>query len=150
MCDDGAVMSTRDNQFDQPFDISQMPTQQDATLPVSGGDPVVAVRVGNVKSTSIVWRGGTIDYVGLARRYALWIVCGVISGLMLGHVLYLKFGPEYTATSRILVSRRASSPTTDRPQVETFGERGEHIALIMSPLIVEQAIKKHQLNELDS
>lgn len=150
MCDNGAVMSMRDNEFDQPFDISRMPTQQEATLPASGGDPVVTVRVGNVKSSSIVWRGGTIDYVGLARRYALWIVCGVLSGLMLGHVLYLKFGPEYTATSRILVSRRVASPTTDRPQVETFGERGEHIALIMSPLIVEQAINKHQLNELGS
>lgn len=143
-------MSTQNNDFEQPFDISQMPMQQDATLPASGGDPVVTVRVGNVKSSNIVWRGGTIDYVALARRYALWIVCGVLSGLMLGHVLYLKFGPEYTATSRILVSRRAASPTNDQQQVETFGERGQHIALIMSPLIVEKAIEKHRLSELDS
>ncbi|MBI1314128.1 polysaccharide biosynthesis tyrosine autokinase [bacterium] len=148
-------MSTRDNDFDQPFDISKLPSQQQAALSgvsneTTANGPAVANPAGNVTSSSIVWRGGTIDYVGLTRRYALWIVCGVISGLMLGHVLYLKFGPEYTATSRILVSRRAASPTSNHQPVETFGERGEHIALIMSPLIVEQAVAKHQLNELGS
>ncbi len=155
MCDNGAVMSTRDNEFDQPFDISQMPTQQDAARSGVAYQPTVSapshsMPVGNVTSSNIVWRGGTIDYVGLARRYSLWIVCGVISGLMLGHVLYLKFGPEYTATSRILVSRRAASPSGNHQPVETFGDRGEHIALIMSPLIVEQAVDKHQLIELPS
>jgi succinoglycan biosynthesis transport protein ExoP len=148
-------MSTRDNEFDQPFDISKLPSQQQAAVSGISSECVDAMtqstaQLGNVTSSNIVWRGGTIDYVGLVRRYALWIVCGVISGLMLGHVLYLKFGPEYTATSRILVSRRAASPNNNQQQVETFGERGEHIALIMSPLIVEQAIQKHRLNELNS
>jgi|GEM_PF-166434 len=148
-------MSTRDNEFDQPFDISKLPSQQQAAVSGVTSEPAApapktTAPLGNVTSSNIVWRGGTIDYVGLARRYALWIVCGVLSGLMLGHVLYLKFGPEYTATSRILVSRRAAGPINNQQQVETFGERGQHIALIMSPLIVEQAIEKHRLHELES
>ncbi|MHC4876222.1 MAG: polysaccharide biosynthesis tyrosine autokinase [Planctomycetota bacterium] len=143
-------MTKRDTDFDQPFDITKLPTQGQATRQDVELEPVEAFRVRAVETSEIEWRGGTIDYVGLARRYALWIVCGTISGLMLGHLLYRRLGPEYTATSRILVSKRAAGPTNRHEEVETFGDRGEHIALIMSPLIVEKAIKKHQLAALPS
>ncbi|MDA0282646.1 MAG: polysaccharide biosynthesis tyrosine autokinase [Planctomycetota bacterium] len=146
-------MSTRDDLNEQPFDITQMPvgnlTHRDSVTV----DPTVVVPalIHDPRHLNhVVWSGGTIDYVGLARRYALWLVCGMISGVLLGHVIFRTYGPEFTATAKVLVSKRMSGPTSESSEAETWGDRAEHIALIMSPLIVEKAVKLHDLDRLPS
>jgi capsular exopolysaccharide synthesis family protein len=148
-------MSIRDDQNEQPFDITKLPAGHspyrdtgvvDSTAIAAAQTPVHDPRNLN----QVVWTGGTIDYVGLARRYVLWLVCGMISGLLLGHLIFQTYGPEYTATAKVLVSKRMSGPTSENSEAETWGDRAEHIALIMSPLIVEKAVKLHELDKLPS
>lgn len=145
-------MSKRDDSFnEQPFDISKMPT--DGTVAAHAPEGLQPIETGKMTIPSqsrIEWTGGSIDFVGLARRYALWLVVGLIGGGLLGHSIYRKLGPEYTATSKILVAKRAAGPISDHQEAETFGGRSEHIALIMSPLIVEKAVELHELDQLPS
>jgi len=148
-------MSIRDDQNEQPFDITKLPAGH---LPYRDPGSVDATAIAPAQTpmrdsrnlNQVVWSGGTIDYVGLARRYALWLVCGMISGLLLGHMIFQAFGPEYTATAKVLVSKRISGPISENSEAETWGDRAEHIALIMSPLIVEKAVKLHELDKLSS
>ena len=80
-----------------------------------------------------------------------WVLClGMILGVALGVTGYLKLGPEYEAAAKVLVSKQASVPINETEGNRTFGDRAEHIALIMSPLIVSKAVEKHDLNQLPS
>lgn len=80
-----------------------------------------------------------------------WVLClGMILGVVLGVAGYLKLGPEYEAVAKVLVSKQASVPINEAEGSRTFGDRAEHIALIMSPLIVSKAVEKHRLNQLPS
>ncbi|MFT4555412.1 MAG: succinoglycan biosynthesis transport protein ExoP [Planctomycetaceae bacterium] len=148
-------MSIRDDQNEQPFDITKLPAGHlPYRDPGSSDSSAIAPAQTSIRDTrnlnQIVWSGGTIDYVGLARRYALWLVCGMISGLLLGHMIFQAYGPEYTATAKVLVSKRISGPISENSEAETWGDRAEHIALIMSPLIVEKAVELHELDKLPS
>lgn len=141
--------------YEQPFDIRRLPASQLAHP--NGDAAVIPLPLAAQASTpraphlnQVIWSGGTIDYAGLARRYAMWLVCGMISGVLLGHLIFRACGPEYTATAKVLVSKRSSGPISENSEAETWGERAEHIALIMSPLIVEKAVKVHSLDELPS
>jgi capsular exopolysaccharide synthesis family protein len=148
-------MSIRDDQNEQPFDITKLPAGH---LPIRDSGPVDSTSIVPAhlpiqdprNLNQVVWTGGPIDYVGLARRYALWLVCGMISGVLLGHLIFQAYGPEYTATARVLVSKRISGPISENSEAETWGDRAEHIALIMSPLIVEKAVQLHELDKLPS
>jgi succinoglycan biosynthesis transport protein ExoP len=148
-------MSTRDDQNEQPFDITKLPSghslYRDAESAETTAIAATPTPIHNARNLNqVVWSGGTIDYVGLARRYALWLVCGMVSGVLLGHLIFKSYGPEYTATAKVLVSKRMSGPISDSSEAETWGERAEHIALIMSPLIVEKAVELHELDKLPS
>jgi len=148
-------MSTRDNQNEQPFDITKLPAGNASYRDTESVDPsaIAPAMPANRDSqhlNQVVWSGSTIDYAGLARRYSLWLVCGMVSGILLGHIIFHSYGPEYTATAKVLVSKRMSGPISEDSEAETWGERAEHIALIMSPLIVEKAVQLHKLNELPS
>ena len=64
---------------------------------------------------------------------------GLALGLLAGVFAYIKLGPTYLATARVLVSKRNPTPLKSQPQDEAsaaVGERTEHVALIMSPMIV--------------
>ena len=74
----------------------------------------------------------------------------MVSGLLLGYLISQAYGPEYTATAKVLVSKRISGPISENTEAETWGDRAEHIALIMSPLIVEKAVQLHELDGLPS
>lgn len=148
-------MSIRDDSNEQPFDITKLPAGHlPYRDPGAADTTAIAPAQAPIRDTQnlnqVVWSGGTIDYVGLARRYALWLVCGMISGLLLGHMIFQACGPEYTATAKVLVSKRISGPISENGEAETWGDRAEHIALIMSPLIVEKAVKLHELDRLSS
>ena len=105
--------------------------------------------VGTVGGSGNGNASGEIDYLRLALKYKSLIMLGFVAGLLLGAAMYLKLGPAYEATARILVSKKASVPIKEG-EATTYGERGEHIALIMSPMIVGKAVEKHRLNELPS
>ena len=119
-------MST--NQHEQPFDFQEMP-----------GAP------------KLEWARASIDYVQLAWKYKFWLATGIVCGLVLGHFAYKHVGPEYQATEKILVSKRFNVPMRDEDGPDnTAGERGTHIAVIMSPLIVEMAVEQSNLAQLPS
>ncbi|NOX53173.1 MAG: hypothetical protein GXP27_01785 [Planctomycetes bacterium] len=90
-----------------------------------------------------------IDYFQLALKYKGWLTAGFVGGLLLGIAIYLKLGPAYEATTRILVSKKVPMPIRDG-ETATYGERAQHIALIMSPFIVGKALEMHQLDKLPS
>lgn len=139
-------MSNNDDQYEQPFDITKLPDNQ----AVHSLTPAAPNPVRSSQPNEVVWSGRKIDYAGLARRYALWLVCGIVSGVLLGHLIFRAYGPEYTATAKVLVSKRMSGPISEDSEAETWGDRAEHIALIMSPLIVEKAVRLHELDKLPS
>ena len=89
------------------------------------------------------------DVLQIALRYKWLLALGLVCGLGLGFLAYQKLGPSYAATSQILVSKKAAVPIKEGA-AETYGERGEHIALIMSPMIVGKAVEAHELNRLSS
>lgn len=92
---------------------------------------------------------GEIDYVQIALRHKVLLAAGLLLGVGAGHLVYQQMGPEYVATGKILVSKKASVQLREGDSHDAGG-RGEHIALIMSPLIVEQAVELGRLNELPS
>lgn len=92
----------------------------------------------------------TPDFLALAFKHKWLLLAGLAVGLTLGQAAYIKLGPAFQATSRILVSKRTTAQIKDGGESAAYGERGEHVALIMSPLIVGEAVKKHQLDRLAS
>ncbi len=91
-----------------------------------------------------------IDLLQLAFRYKWLLVLGLIGGLALGEAGYRKAGPAYEATAKVLVSKKVDVPLKNDETPRSFGARAEHIALIMSPLIIGQAVETRQLDQLPS
>ncbi len=90
-----------------------------------------------------------INYIVLALRYKWWLLCGLLAGVVLGHLAYLKAGPEYEAVAQILVSRKYTPPVRENERMlHETGKPSEHLALIVSPMIAEKAIEIGKLNEL--
>lgn len=90
-----------------------------------------------------------IDYLDLARRFRWWLLGGFLGGLLLGQAGYLALGPEYEASAQILVSRKNAVPIKEEQRtLGNWGDRTEHIALIMSPMIAEKAVKLGHLDQL--
>lgn len=90
-----------------------------------------------------------INYFDLIRRNRLWLGCGLVAGVIFGHLAYLKMGPEYEATAQIMVTRRNSVPIKEEQRTLTsWGERTEHIALIQSPIIASKAVEIGHLQDL--
>lgn len=90
-----------------------------------------------------------IDYLDLARRFRWWLIGGFLGGLLLGQAGYLALGPEYEATAQIMVSRRNAVPVKEEQRtLGNWGDRTEHIALIMSPMIADKAVTIGHLDQL--
>ena len=124
---------------DQPFDFTSAPQTARDSAPSTAFVPVAAA-----SST-----GGETDFAKLALKYKLWLACGLFLGVLAGHYLYRELGPEYVATAKILVTKQANVRFRE-DDVRNSGERGQHIALIMSPLIVSKAVELHDLQKLPS
>lgn len=85
----------------------------------------------------------------IATRYKWFLALGLIGGLVLGHAAFVKLGPEYDAVAQILVSRQAQVPVRESLSQALLTEgRGEHVAVIDSPLIVGKAMELGKLAEL--
>lgn len=92
--------------------------------------------------------GLSIDWMNLVFRYRWWLCVGVLFGLGLGIAAYVKLGPEYMAIGQIMVSRRNAVPLKEQSAMGDWGERSEHLALIMSPMIASEAVRIGQLDKL--
>ena len=93
--------------------------------------------------------GFEIDLLQLATKYWKWLLLGLLGGLILGELYYRKKGPEFEATARILVEKKVAIQIKEG-DAKIYGDRAEHIALIMSPLIVSKAVETHHLDKLPS
>ncbi len=80
---------------------------------------------------------------------SIWkpLILGGCLGGMAGIGMYLFMGPIYSANTQVLVSKKASVPINDG-EANRFGDRGDHVELIKSDLIIEPAFKKHGLNSV--
>ncbi len=90
-----------------------------------------------------------LDPLEIALRYRHWILAACGAGLLLGGLAYCKLGPTFDAKAQILVSRKASIHLRS-DDLRTYGERSEHVALIMSPMIVRKAVALRRLDRLPS
>ncbi len=89
------------------------------------------------------------DLAQIATRHKWFVLIGLLGGLALGHAAFVKLGPEFNAVARILVTRQAQVPTRESFSQTILSEgRGEHVAIIKSPMIVGKAIERGQLNLL--
>jgi polysaccharide biosynthesis transport protein len=90
-----------------------------------------------------------LNFLSLAQRYRWWLVVGAAAGLLLGLGGYQYAGPAYDATTQVLVSRKNTVPVREEQRMlSDWGERSEHIALILSPMIVGRAVEIGRLDEL--
>lgn len=91
------------------------------------------------------------DLAQIASRHKWLLVTALLGGLALGHLAFLKLGPEYDAVARILVSRQVQVPVRESLTQALYSEgRGEHVEIIRSPMIVRKAIENGQLDKLPS
>ena len=89
------------------------------------------------------------DFVQIANQYKWFLLMGLLGGLALGQVAFNRLGPEYNAVAQILVSRKAQMPTRESLTQALLSEgRGEHVAIIKIPKIIDKAIALGRLNEL--
>lgn len=94
--------------------------------------------------------GAGFDVIGLLWRRMWLIICGGLIGLSLGYLYFTKQVPIYESSSRVLVVRENTS--LEIPIRGIGDTRIENDAtatlLIRSPLIVGDAVKKHDLGQL--
>lgn len=90
-----------------------------------------------------------LNYLQLIVRYKWRLIGGFFAGLVLGHLLYLKAGPEFEAFAEILVQRKYAPPLQESQRMLGSGAApSEHIKLILSPMIASEAVKLGHLQEL--
>ena len=90
----------------------------------------------------------SVDWIQLALRNKLRLILSGILGLLIGHTAYTASGPLYQARAKILVSTRGSVLDESQEAKTHSGERREHLALMMSPVIVDRAIQLGKLDQL--
>ena len=89
----------------------------------------------------------SIDVISLIMSIRRPLIIGLLIGLVLGILAYMKLGPVYQADTQVLVSQKSQAPG-DRQRSAFTPERTEHVHLIMSDAIVRRALVDHGLNEL--
>ncbi|NQT16037.1 MAG: polysaccharide biosynthesis tyrosine autokinase [Planctomycetes bacterium] len=96
--------------------------------------------------------GGGLDLLAIAWQRRWIIVCLTVVALGLGYLRFLKATPVYESAAQILIIKQeADLPMAGVDgQVNYEDELSTHMILIQSPLIIEQAVKKHDLASLPS
>ena len=90
-----------------------------------------------------------LNYLQLIFRYKWRLAAGLLVGLLVGHLLYVKSGPEYEAFAEILVQPKYTPPIKDEERMLNRGALpSEHIKLILSPLIASEAVREGHLEQL--
>jgi len=105
-----------------------------------------------VDSPEMAQPEGGLDLFAIAWRGKWMTLCLVVIALGLGYLYFTKATPVYQSRAQILlIKKEANLPVagTER-EVSYEDELSTHMILIRSPLIVAQAIEKHQLATLPS
>ena len=93
--------------------------------------------------------GTPINYLQLVIRFKWRLVAGAIVGVLLGHLAYLRSGPEYAAFSQVLVTRKSAPPVREDDRILTAQAKpSDHIPVIMSPMFIEKAVQLGALDKL--
>lgn len=91
--------------------------------------------------------GRTIDIVKFVLGVWKPVAVGLLLGLLVGIGVYVYLGPVYSASTQVLVSRKASAFDGGK-DINLSGGRTEHLRLIQTDLIVERAFKDHGLSKI--
>ena len=96
--------------------------------------------------------GGGLDLLAMAWQRKWITVWLTIVALGLGYLYFLKATPVYQSAAQILlIKQEADLPMAGvEGQVNYEDQLSTHMILTRSPLIVEQAVKKHDLGALPS
>ena len=85
------------------------------------------------------------------RRKSL-VILGVVTGLIIGTLYYARATPVYQSGGQLMVIKKSGSPLATQggdPRQSYYEDYlSTHQTLIRSPLIVQRAVKKHQLASL--
>ncbi|MGF1579456.1 MAG: polysaccharide biosynthesis tyrosine autokinase [Gemmataceae bacterium] len=104
-------------------------------------------------------RGGAEDSAGPAKilqvlwRHKYLVILGSLVGLVLGGVYYVRTPPVYQTSTQVMVIRKSSSSLMSRSNAQMVVIQDylpSHITALKSPLIVKEAVKRHDLRELSS
>ncbi|MCA9076397.1 MAG: polysaccharide biosynthesis tyrosine autokinase [Planctomycetaceae bacterium] len=101
----------------------------------------------NESTSSSQPSGRSVDIVRFTLTHWPKMAVGFLAGIVLGVIFYIYSGPRYDASTRILVSKLASTPL-QQGEATTYGDRAEHVEIIKSAVIVQRAYEKHNLGEL--
>jgi capsular exopolysaccharide synthesis family protein len=88
-------------------------------------------------------------FLAFAWRRKLLVVFGIVVALGLGYLHFLRQTPRYQSSAQILVVKQQASLPIQGVNVDT-GYSAIHETLLRSPVIVSQAIEKHDLASLPS
>jgi succinoglycan biosynthesis transport protein ExoP len=102
----------------------------------------------------------TPDFTAVLLRRKAYLVFGAIIGLIIGFLYYIITPKSYESSGRILVlKKQTENPLESSMRLEHGGVASSgttedfletHKAVLRSPLIIERAIEKANLQELDS
>ncbi|MBM4075498.1 MAG: polysaccharide biosynthesis tyrosine autokinase, partial [Planctomycetes bacterium] len=88
-------------------------------------------------------------YLQLIIRYKWRLIAAGMLGLFLGHLAYLRSGPDYDAFAQILVKRMYTPPIREEDRLLTAQTKPtDHIPLLTSPMLIEKAIELGSLKNL--
>src|SRR5262245_5394529 len=83
-----------------------------------------------------------------------FLAAGALLGLGYGLLCYRGEAPVYQSSTQVLVVKRTHSDALPVARMENYSPLedylAEHMALIRSPLIVERAVRSHDLRSLKS
>ena len=80
---------------------------------------------------------------------SIWkpLAIGGMLGLIVGMGVYTMLGPVYTASTQILVSKKARVPTGDG-EANRYGDRADHLKLLRTDAIIARAFNDHGLKDI--
>jgi uncharacterized protein involved in exopolysaccharide biosynthesis len=96
----------------------------------------------------------SLDIWALVRRRKWLVLFMLAAGIALGYLYYEKATRVYETQAQILVTKHRTDPKSPinsiDPDLGYESRLTNHIQLIRSPVVVQQAVEKFRLNELTS
>ncbi len=96
--------------------------------------------------------GSTVDLLELFWRRRTYVIACTLLGIVLGLIYGVLATPMYESTADVLVVQKRPQAVTGDNQYESGFEDylATHLAIIVSPVIVERAIEESDLASLES
>lgn len=98
---------------------------------------------------------GAFGVLGIVARRKEYLLLGLVAGVALGYLYHTRQVPIYQSGARLLILKAENNLGNQYigafARYQTPQERlSNHIMMIQSPLVVEQAVKDYELNKLPS